>query len=105
FSPDGHRLAVGTDAAFSLVDRRIGRAIGPPITATLGGTQPFGSGGEIVASVSTAGGPGSGVAVLDPAPPSWAGIACQIAGRDLTPQEWSTYLPDGGPYEPTCSGH
>lgn len=33
---------------------------------------------------------------------TWRGRACQIAGRNLTPEEWKTYLPPGTPYRPTC---
>jgi WD40 repeat protein len=33
---------------------------------------------------------------------TWRGRACQIAGRNLTGEEWKTYLPAGTPYRPTC---
>ena len=36
---------------------------------------------------------------LDPA--HWASIACRIAGRNLTQDEWKEYLPDR-PYQLTC---
>ena len=36
---------------------------------------------------------------LDPA--VWLATACRIAGRDLTRDEWRTYLPDR-PYRRTC---
>ncbi len=34
-------------------------------------------------------------------PDAWIRAACDIAGRDLTPQEWSTVLP-GRPPEHVC---
>lgn len=33
---------------------------------------------------------------------TWRQTACRIAGRNLTQAEWSLYLPNGGPYRPTC---
>jgi WD40 repeat protein len=36
-------------------------------------------------------------------PQAWLDRACQVAGRDLTREEWSSYLPDR-PYERTCTG-
>lgn len=30
------------------------------------------------------------------------GDACRRAGRNLTPEEWSSYMPEGEPYRPTC---
>ena len=35
-------------------------------------------------------------------PKAWQAKACQIAGRNLTLKEWSSYLP-GEPYRKTCS--
>ena len=37
---------------------------------------------------------------LDPG--EWSDFACTVAGRDLTTEEWTRYLPDR-PYRPTCS--
>jgi hypothetical protein len=33
--------------------------------------------------------------------PSWLARACQVAGRSLSVDEWSSYLPDM-PYMPHC---
>jgi WD40 repeat protein len=33
---------------------------------------------------------------------TWRRRACQIAGRNLTGEEWKTYLPPGTSYRPTC---
>ena len=35
-------------------------------------------------------------------PDALAAAACELAGRNLTPAEWSTYLGDDQEYEPTC---
>jgi hypothetical protein len=32
---------------------------------------------------------------------SWRARACKLAGRDLSPEEWATYLGDE-PYRATC---
>ena len=37
---------------------------------------------------------------LDPA--EWPVIACEAAGRNLTPEEWDRYAPTGADYRPTC---
>jgi WD40 repeat protein len=39
--------------------------------------------------------------VWDVDPERWEGLACSIAGRNLTPTEWQHYL-SGRPYRPTC---
>ncbi len=39
--------------------------------------------------------------VIDLDPAHWEGIACGLAGRNLTRAEWAQYLP-GRPYQQTC---
>ena len=53
---------------------------------------------EIV--VFNEGGPGH---VYPLALAQWLGLACTVAGRDLTQAEWDRYLPDR-PYRPVCAG-
>ena len=36
-------------------------------------------------------------------PTTWAAIACDVAGRNLTTAEWEQHMPSGEPYEATCS--
>jgi hypothetical protein len=36
---------------------------------------------------------------------TWAGLACDVAGRNLTRAEWAQYLPNAGPYRATCAEH
>jgi WD40 repeat protein len=33
---------------------------------------------------------------------TWERFACQVAGRDLTPAEWTDLMPDR-PYQPVCA--
>ncbi len=37
---------------------------------------------------------------LDPA--SWVDAACRLAGRNLTHEEWDSYIGDLAPYGATC---
>ena len=37
---------------------------------------------------------------LDPA--HWLTAACELAGRNLTQDEWATYIGDLAEYHPTC---
>ncbi|RZU64633.1 DNA-binding SARP family transcriptional activator [Microterricola gilva] len=43
-----------------------------------------------------------GIAVWDLRPEKQAEAACRMAGRDLTRDEWKTYLADIGPYRSSC---
>lgn len=42
------------------------------------------------------------VRIWDPRPSSWVATACRMAGRDLTEEEWRSFLPDRD-YAPVCS--
>ena len=43
-----------------------------------------------------------GIEAWDFVPAHGREIACRLAGRTLTRQEWETYLPNGGDYRRTC---
>lgn len=45
---------------------------------------------------------GKGVVLWDLEPEHWASAACTIAGRNLSRQEWVTYIGDLGQYRTTC---
>ena len=45
-----------------------------------------------------------GVALWDLEPTRWLDAACEVAGRNLTPEEWDQYLGQFGPYHETCIG-
>ena len=42
------------------------------------------------------------IALWDLEPTHWLDAACQVAGRNLTPEEWDQYLGEFGPYHETC---
>ena len=102
FSPDGQLLATAdTDGTVRLWDVDTQQQIGPAVTASeTGGTNAvaFSPNGELLA---TANADGTGQ-LLDVAfPRDLTRAACAIAGRSLTPREWSIYAP-GEPYEKVC---
>ncbi|HUG07813.1 MAG TPA: hypothetical protein VMP13_02760 [Acidimicrobiia bacterium] len=45
-----------------------------------------------------------GVAVWDIHPEHLAEAACRMAGRNLIPTEWTTYVGSLGDYRRTCDG-
>ena len=101
---DGTTLAAWTegDIAVTLYDLRSGERLGAglPETApdTGAGVALRPDGLELAYTVA------QGVAVWDLDPAHQYEAACRIAGRELTADEWTTYLADLGPQRPTCSG-
>lgn len=102
-SPDGRTIFAATlSGLLELIDMATEARIGNPIrltrdflsdSATTGGT-PTGI------YVGTRSGP---VLFYDGDPTVWARTACEAAGRNLTREEWTTYLGSLGPYAATCS--
>ena len=43
-----------------------------------------------------------GIELWDLDPARWVAAACALAGRNLTREEWDTFLGGLGPYEATC---
>ena len=43
-----------------------------------------------------------GVQLWDLDPDAWREAACRLAGRNLTRDEWESYIPEGEPYRATC---
>jgi WD40 repeat protein len=43
-----------------------------------------------------------GVQLWDLDPETWRNAACRLAGRNLTRDEWASYIPEGEPYRATC---
>ncbi len=43
-----------------------------------------------------------GMAIWDLDPAVWRVRACEAAGRNLTQEEWTNFLPEGEPYNLTC---
>ena len=100
FSADGHLLvARGADGSVRLVDMDQHATLGDPI-GIQGVPNP-----KLALSPD-----GSELALPDPRgillwdlrPSSWAAAACTFVGRDLTRQEWRTYLAGLGSYHASC---
>jgi WD40 repeat protein len=102
FSPDGSLLSSsGADGTVRLWDVATRRAVGSPLkveednvfVATAfapSGTHVFAASGERRA------------VRWNVSPAAWKRHACQVAGRELTRQEWKEALP-GRPYRSVCS--
>jgi WD40 repeat protein len=100
FSPDGATLAVaGWDNTIRPVDVETGQPLGVPLslhTDRIAGLA-FSPKGEYLASSSW----DARIYIWTMDPDAWRARACMYAGRNLTRQEWATYLPDF-PYRKTC---
>ena len=95
FSPDGSILALETIGEIQLYDLTSGQVIGPAITGMeVNGAIQFSPDGKTLAS-------GRPVTLWAIDPAAWIAQACQIANRNLTQDEWQTYLGDQ-PYHQTC---
>lgn len=89
FSPDGQRFATSGSGRVGLWDARTRGYLG---FATAEGESHAGfapgTSEVLIAAVD------GEVSIWDPRPEAAVKAACQIAGRDLTAQEWRTYLPN-----------
>ncbi|GAA1061065.1 nSTAND1 domain-containing NTPase [Agromyces bracchium] len=97
---DGRLLsAYSPDGTVSIYDLEAGLRLGDPIPVTTpsAASGMFRADGEEIA-VNVAG----GVAVWDLRPETHADAACRMAGRDLTREEWNSYLGELGAYRTTC---
>jgi WD40 repeat protein len=96
-SPDGRLLAANSgDQTATVWDLASRERLGTTFPAEQGvATAQFAPDGDLVIAYS-------GDAVKWPMDPrKWMRFACQVAGRDLTPAEWSDVLPDRD-YRRTC---
>jgi len=103
FSSDGATLlAGGNDGSVSIYDiagrARLGDAIDPDRNT---GTHVALRADARVAALETP--TDDGIELWDLDPDRWVLAACAIAGRNLTRQEWATYIGDLGPYRATCA--
>ena len=100
YSTDGKLLAAGLrDGTSVLLDRATGETLGQPFPAEPGAlpTLLFSSNGQLVINYT-------GTATIWPTDlAALQRYACQVAGRDITPGEWSNVLP-GQPYQHLCPG-
>jgi WD40 repeat protein len=99
-SRDGSQLAaVDSDGALHLWNLETRRALGPPLrTDSPAVADPvfLRDGRQIVT------GSFDGFLSWDLDPDTWKASACALVARDLSRQEWTSYLPDE-PYRGTCS--
>jgi WD40 repeat protein len=87
FSPDGEQFVTAGSGGVSLWQAHAPQLLSSVRTDAYGaGFDPRGS--EILVASAT-----GTVAAWDPRPEEAVKAACRIAGRDLTAQEWDTYLP------------
>ncbi|WP_169312929.1 BTAD domain-containing putative transcriptional regulator [Intrasporangium calvum] len=96
WSVDGSLIASSKEGGKVAVwDGRTGAFVGA--VAAPEGAVAFTEDGEVlVASLDGT------VRTWDPRPSAWVAAACRMAGRDLTEDEWRSYLPDRD-YAPVCS--
>ena len=100
-STDGRTLlATGTDGSAMLFDVDVGGV-------RLGDMIPSARSDEFAASLRPDGRElavviDAGIQLWDLDRESQAAAACRIAGRDLTREEWDTYLGGMAPYRSTC---
>jgi hypothetical protein len=100
---DGTLIAVrGGDRQVSLFDVATGTLLGTPITIPDDqfNTMDLAQDGR---RLVLGGGP-DGVQVWDLDPDHWATAACQVAGRNLTRDEWEAHIGDLTLFHATCPG-
>ena len=99
FSKDGSLFASASDGdRLSYWDARTGTYLGS-VAVDVDGAPAF---SDDNSSLMLAGFEGS-VFTWHLDPGSWVATACRLAGRELTEQEWRSYLGDR-PYQPVCGG-
>ncbi len=107
FSPDGRWLVTQGNVSGSLllVDAAAGQPFGPLL---INPSNQLMKGMTLSVSFSPDGhtlavGNNLGTASLwNVDPVAWRELACATAGRKLSPEEWSIYMPDSEPYRLTC---
>jgi WD40 repeat protein/class 3 adenylate cyclase len=105
FSPDGTELiTAGQAGTIQLWDVASLEKIGSPFPG-VGGSGALAAfttdGKHIVATFDDRSGQSAAIYIWTVDPAAWRADACAVAGRNLTPEEWSSYLPDRS-YESLC---
>ena len=99
-SVDGRLLLMEADRTVSLYDLASGRRLGDVLEIA---RQDVGDATIRPDGLAMAVGGGErGIAIWDLDPAHWATAACGVAGRNLTAEEWKTYLGSLGSYRATC---
>lgn len=97
-TPDGRRIVASSrDGAIRIWERSTGRAVGPAIEAHAEGAELMVAADGRLISVGSEG--SALIWRLDQL--ALEQRACDLAGRNLTREEWARYLP-GRPYRATC---
>jgi WD40 repeat protein len=100
FSPDGHLIAAGSgDGSSILIDASSREQVGnsfPVLQQAVPAPQFEPDGDLLIVYLTNAGRYPTDLQ-------AWERFACQVAGRDLTPAEWSSFLPNR-PYQHVCPG-
>ena len=92
-APRGHQAVISSNQAWRLVDLDHRRLIGPNLAAGALTVAVLGQSGTTVYPV----GPNDGRVRWNLAPAHVRAVACGLAGRNLTAQEWDRYLAWTGP--------
>jgi WD40 repeat protein len=96
--------ASGGEDTVTLWDAATGTQIGvlpspnPASTSNTISGLAFSPSGQTLAVTTTAG----TLSLWNLDPQRWVGMACDIAGRDLTPAEWQEFISPAEPYQRTC---
>jgi DNA-binding SARP family transcriptional activator/WD40 repeat protein/tRNA A-37 threonylcarbamoyl transferase component Bud32 len=99
---DGSLIAVrGGDGVTRLFDVATGIRIGPAFPMGPGDLR-FMALALDGSALAYGGGQREPARVVDLDAASWVTASCRIAGRNLTPEEWDTYIGDLAPYRVTC---
>ncbi len=106
FTADDRLIALSHDGTIRMLDAASGQPLGPPIVwaarvdeyVYLGGYLPN---WDLSDRHLLAPDP-EGLRLWNIDPATWPAVACERAGRNLTRDEWSRYMPAGEPYRPTC---
>jgi WD40 repeat protein len=95
----GRRLMVrADDETLRFYDIPTRTPLGDPIeTKFTLGTAVLRADGKAAAAVT-----GQGIVTWDLDPEHWQAAACELAGRNLTREEWDRYIGDLASYAPTC---
>jgi hypothetical protein len=100
-APNGRVALVSSLQGWRLVDLKLGQSITPWMPMYFPSTASFGADATTVYSQA----PNGDGEVWHLSPDHLRAVACNLAGRNLTAQEWNQYLSWAGPQRATCPQH